>query len=75
LDSVENDSSNWKRICYCFGSIDITGFIAAYVCSRVDGINIFKAPVLAMLFVGGMIPVVFCFGHEFGGESSYGYGV
>lgn len=25
----------------------------------IDGINIFKAPVLAMLFVGGMIPVVF----------------
>jgi K(+)-stimulated pyrophosphate-energized sodium pump len=27
LDSVGNTSSNWKRICYCFGSIDITGFI------------------------------------------------
>ncbi|MGK0379399.1 MAG: K(+)-stimulated pyrophosphate-energized sodium pump, partial [Patiriisocius sp.] len=25
----------------------------------IDGINIFKAPVLAMLFVGGMVPVVF----------------
>jgi K(+)-stimulated pyrophosphate-energized sodium pump len=25
----------------------------------IDGINIFKAPVLAMLFIGGMIPVVF----------------
>ena len=27
--------------------------------SRFDGINIFKADVLAMLFVGGMIPVIF----------------
>src|SRR5690606_36060722 len=33
---------------------------AAYVTfTEIDGINIFKAPVLAMLFVGGMIPVVF----------------
>jgi len=33
---------------------------AAYVTfTGIDGINIFKAPVLAMLFVGGMIPVVF----------------
>jgi K(+)-stimulated pyrophosphate-energized sodium pump len=57
----EYDSSNWKRFCYCFGSIDITGFIRCSVCmfTGIDGINIFKAPVLAMLFVGGMIPVVF----------------
>lgn len=33
---------------------------AAYVTfTGIDGINIFKAPVLAMLFVGGMVPVVF----------------
>ena len=33
---------------------------AAYVTfTGIDGINIFKADVLAMLFVGGMIPVVF----------------
>ena len=33
---------------------------AAYVTfTEIDGINIFKAPVLAMLFVGGMVPVVF----------------
>jgi K(+)-stimulated pyrophosphate-energized sodium pump len=33
---------------------------AAYVTfTGIDGINIFKAPVLAMLFIGGMIPVVF----------------
>ena len=32
----------------------------AYVTfTDIDGINIFKAPVLAMLFVGGMVPVVF----------------
>jgi K(+)-stimulated pyrophosphate-energized sodium pump len=30
-----------------------------YTFTGIDGINIFKAPVLAMLFVGGMIPVVF----------------
>ena len=27
--------------------------------TEIDGINIFKAPVLAMLFIGGMVPVVF----------------
>ena len=33
---------------------------AAYVTfTGIDGINIFKADVLAMLFIGGMIPVVF----------------
>jgi K(+)-stimulated pyrophosphate-energized sodium pump len=33
---------------------------AAYVTfTGIDGINIFKAPVLAMLFIGGMVPVVF----------------
>jgi K(+)-stimulated pyrophosphate-energized sodium pump len=33
---------------------------AAYVTfTGIEGINIFKAPVLAMLFVGGMVPVVF----------------
>ncbi|MGK0175438.1 MAG: K(+)-stimulated pyrophosphate-energized sodium pump, partial [Ulvibacter sp.] len=32
----------------------------AYVTfTGIDGINIFKAPVLAMLFIGGMVPVVF----------------
>jgi K(+)-stimulated pyrophosphate-energized sodium pump len=36
------------------------GLFAAYVTfTGIDGINIFKAPVLSMLFVGAMIPVVF----------------
>jgi K(+)-stimulated pyrophosphate-energized sodium pump len=44
-----------------------SGFIAAYVTfTGIDGINIFKAPVLAMLFVGGMIPVVFSFMNSVG---------
>jgi K(+)-stimulated pyrophosphate-energized sodium pump len=34
-------------------------FAAFVTFTGIDGINIFKAPVLAMLFVGGMVPVVF----------------
>jgi K(+)-stimulated pyrophosphate-energized sodium pump len=36
-----------------------TGKGFAIASAGIDGINIFKAPVLAMLFIGGMIPVVF----------------
>ena len=34
-------------------------FAAYFTFTGIEGINIFKAPVLAMLFIGGMIPVVF----------------
>ena len=61
LDSVGNTTAATGKG-FAIGSAALTSLalFAAYVTfTGIDGINIFKAPVLAMLFVGGMIPVVF----------------
>ena len=59
LDSVGNTTAAVGKVCHCFCCIDSTCFVAACDFTGIDGINIFKADVLAALFVGGMIPVVF----------------
>ena len=61
LDSVGNTTAATGKV-FAIASAALTSLalFAAYVTfTGIDGINIFKAPVLAMLFVGGMIPVVF----------------
>ena len=61
LDSVGNTTAaTGKGFAIASAALTSLGLFAAYVTfTGIDGINIFKAPVLAMLFVGGMIPVVF----------------
>ena len=61
LDSVGNTTAaTGKGFAIASAAITSLALFAAYVTfTGIDGINIFKAPVLAMLFVGGMIPVVF----------------
>ena len=61
LDAVGNTTAATGKG-FAIGSAALTSLalFAAYVTfTGIDGINIFKAPVLAMLFVGGMVPVVF----------------
>lgn len=61
LDSVGNTTAaTGKGFAIASAALTSLGLFAAYVTfTGIDGINIFRAPVLAMLFVGGMIPVVF----------------
>ena len=61
LDSVGNTTAaTGKGFAIASAALTSLALFAAYVMlSGIDGINIFKAPVLAMLFVGGMVPVVF----------------
>lgn len=61
LDSVGNTTAaTGKGFAIASAALTALALFAAYVTfTGIDGINIFKAPVLAMLFVGGMIPVVF----------------
>ncbi|MDT0689179.1 sodium-translocating pyrophosphatase [Salegentibacter sp. F188] len=61
LDSVGNTTAaSGKGFAIASAALTSLALFAAYVTfTRIDGINIFKAPVLAMLFVGGMVPVVF----------------
>lgn len=61
LDSVGNTTAAiGKGFAIASAALTALALFAAYVTfTGIDGINIFKAPVLAMLFVGGMIPVVF----------------
>ena len=61
LDSVGNTTAETgKGFAIASAALTSLALFAAYVTfTGIDGINIFKAPVLAMLFVGGMIPVVF----------------
>lgn len=61
LDSVGNTTAaTGKGFAIASAALTSLGLFAAYVTfTGIDGINIFKAPVLAMLFVGGMVPVVF----------------
>ena len=61
LDSVGNTTAaTGKGFAIASAALTALALFAAYVTfTEIDGINIFKAPVLAMLFVGGMVPVVF----------------
>jgi len=61
LDSVGNTTAAiGKGFAIASAALTALALFAAYVTfTGIDGINIFKAPVLACLFVGGMIPVVF----------------
>ena len=61
LDSVGNTTAaTGKGFAIASAALTSLALFAAYVTfTDIDGINIFKAPVLSMLFIGGMIPVVF----------------
>jgi len=61
LDSVGNTTAaTGKGFAIASAALTALALFAAYVTfTGIDGINIFKAPVLAMLFLGGMVPVVF----------------
>ena len=61
LDSVGNTTAAvGKGFAIASAALTALALFAAYVTfTGIDGINIFKANVLAALFIGGMIPVVF----------------
>ena len=61
LDSVGNTTAaTGKGFAIASAALTALALFAAYVTfTGIDGINIFKADVLAALFIGGMIPVVF----------------
>ena len=61
LDSVGNTTAAiGKGFAIASAALTALALFAAYVTfTGINGINIFKADVLAMLFVGGMIPVIF----------------
>ena len=61
LDSVGNTTAAiGKGFAIASAALTALGLFAAYVdFTGIEGINIFKADVLAALFLGGMIPVVF----------------
>lgn len=61
LDSVGNTTAAvGKGFAIASAALTALALFAAYVTfTGINGINIFRADVLAMLFVGGMIPVVF----------------
>ena len=61
LDSVGNTTAAvGKGFAIASAALTALALFAAYVTfTEIDGINIFKANVLAALFIGGMIPVVF----------------
>ncbi|MEO6189204.1 MAG: sodium-translocating pyrophosphatase, partial [Saprospiraceae bacterium] len=61
LDSVGNTTAAiGKGFAIASAALTALGLFAAYVTfTGINGINIFKADVLATLFIGGMIPVVF----------------
>lgn len=61
LDSVGNTTAaTGKGFAIASAALTSLALFAAYVTfTGIDGINIYKAPVLAMLFVGAMVPVVF----------------
>ena len=61
LDSVGNSTAAiGKGFAIASAALTALALFAAYVTfTGIDGINIFKAKVLATLFVGAMIPVVF----------------
>ena len=61
LDSVGNTTAAiGKGFAIASAALTALGLFAAYVdFTGIEGINIFKAKVLAALFLGGMVPVVF----------------
>jgi len=61
LDSVGNTTAAiGKGFAIASAALTALGLFAAYVdFTGIEGINIFKADVLAALFLGGMVPVVF----------------
>ena len=61
LDSVGNTTAAiGKGFAIASAALTALALFAAYVYfTGIDGINIFKADVLAALFIGGMVPVVF----------------
>ncbi|PHS09174.1 MAG: sodium-translocating pyrophosphatase [Kordia sp.] len=61
LDAVGNTTAaTGKGFAIASAALTSLALFAAFVTfTGIDGINIFKAPVLAMLFIGGMVPVVF----------------
>lgn len=61
LDAVGNTTAAvGKGFAIASAALTALALFAAYVTfTGIDGINIFKAPVLAALFVGAMVPVVF----------------
>ena len=61
LDAVGNTTAaTGKGFAIASAALTSLALFAAFVTfTDIDGINIFKAPVLAMLFIGAMVPVVF----------------
>ncbi len=61
LDTVGNTTAAaGKGFAIASAALTALALFAAFVTfTGIDGINIFKAPVLAMLFIGAMVPVVF----------------
>lgn len=61
LDAVGNTTAaTGKGFAIASAALTALALFAAYVTfTGIDGINIFKANVLAALFIGGMVPVVF----------------
>ena len=60
LDSVGNTAAIGKGFAIASAALTALALFAAYVeFTGIEGINIFKANVLAALFIGGMVPVVF----------------
>ena len=61
LDSVGNTTAaTGKGFAIASAALTALALFAAYVTfTGINGINIFKADVLAALFIGGMIPVIF----------------
>jgi K(+)-stimulated pyrophosphate-energized sodium pump len=61
LDAVGNTTAaTGKGFAIASAALTALALFAAYVTfTKIDGINIFKADVMAALFIGGMIPVVF----------------
>ena len=59
LDSVGNTTAaTGKGFAIASAALTSLALFAAYVTfTGIEGINIFKAPVLSMLFIGGMIPL------------------
>ena len=61
LDALGNTTAaTGKGFAIASAALTALALFAAYVTfTGIDGINIFKADVLAALFIGGMIPVIF----------------
>ena len=76
LDSVGNTTAAaGKGFAIASAALTALALFAAFVhLAGIDSIDIFKADVLAGLFVGAMIPFFFFISNSCGWKSSYGYG-